>query len=741
MKQKLDRSLGMFSCITISVGTMIGSAIFVLAGTSYEAAGPSAYVAVLLAGLAAAFTGFSFAELVTIIPTAGGGYAYVREATNNSILGFISGWGFWLGYAMSCGLFALGFGNFLNYFFPFIPQMIGAYLLVIYVIFTNIKGTKSSGKLQNIITTGLIILLLGYVIYGVFHVDLGNQRPLFPNGTSGMFSAMGFLYMTYVGYGLITTASEEVINPEETIPKAIMISLVFVIFLKTAAFFVGSGIIHWQSLLPSVTDTPLTDTAFKIGGSVGGYLFAFAGLLATVSSINTSVMASSRTSFALSRDKRFPGIFKVINSSTKTPIFSIIVTGIIIIIAVSIQDLEHISTVTSIFSLIGYSLVNVALIIFRRKAPNLERKFKAPFYPFTPILGIAVNIFLIIQLALTDFIALAMAAIIMLIGVVYYYAGIPKLKKAPKGISPLDIPTLSSIESSEIDDKGSKIFIPVSNPNSIEGLLALGGKIAKAEKNTNVVPLHVTHVPDSIPLNSTYTELKQTISNYDEILDKLNDYEEKNRSLIKPIIVFSRDITHGIISNLKGNKSSLLLMGWHASGLAHNMRGGIATKVLEKSPIDVGILKDKNLKEVNRILFPYGGGKYSQLTANIVKRIAKAFNAEVTVVRIVDELHSEEELRGQVKEAMTGLGTSINVKIVEGNLTDKVVDLSKDYDMLIVGASLDWGMKEYITGLRSDEIVERAECSTLVVKSYHGILQRSGLRKYIHNFRELLHKI
>ena len=99
----------MYSALMISIGTMIGSAIFVLAGTSYATAGPGASLAIFLAGIAAVFTGLSFAELVTVIPKAGGGYVYVKEATGNNIIGFICGWGFWLGYAMSCGLFALGF--------------------------------------------------------------------------------------------------------------------------------------------------------------------------------------------------------------------------------------------------------------------------------------------------------------------------------------------------------------------------------------------------------------------------------------------------------------------------------------------------------------------------------------------------------------------------------------------------------------------------------------------------------
>ena len=131
--------------------------------------------------------------------------------------------------------------------------------------------------------------------------------------------------------------------------------------------------------MPSVTSTPMIDTAVQIGGAVGGYLFAFAGILATLSSINTAVMASSRTSFAMARDQRLPGLFKTINRTTKTPVFSIVATSVIVIIAVSIRDLEHISTVTSIFSLTGYSLVNVALIIFVRKSQNCSESSGSHF--------------------------------------------------------------------------------------------------------------------------------------------------------------------------------------------------------------------------------------------------------------------------------------------------------------------------------------------------------------------------
>ena len=740
MKKSLDRTLGYYSALTISVGTMIGSAIFVLAGTSYATAGPSASLSIFLAGFAALMTGFSFAELVTLIPNAGGGYAYVREATNNGVLSFLCGWGFLLGYAMSCGLFALGFGNFLNYFFPFIPQMAGSYLLTIYIVYTNIRGVKSSGKLQDVITTGLILLLLVYIIYGLFHIDIKHQVPFFPNGTGGMLNAMGFLYMTYIGYGLITTASEEVIDPTRTIPKAIIVSILFVILIKTATFFVGASIIPWTKLLPSVTRTPLTDTAVKIAGPLGGYLFALAGILATLSSINTAVMASSRTAFALARDQRFPAVFKTINSSTRTPIFAVVFTGLIVLASVSIRNLEHISTITSIFSLTGYTLVNFALIIFRIREPHKTRQFKAPLYPVTPILGITLNIFLVSQLAKSDVIALSIAIIIILLGLSYFYWALPRLKSAPKGISPLDIPHYQNPQSVP-DDIGEKIVVPVANPSTMAGLMALAARLSEHEKNTAIVPLHVMSVPNIISMDAeAYKEIKTASKIQDKTMLALLDYEASN-PLVKPLLVYSRDVVHAIILTVKEIKANLLLMGWHPSGLASKMQGGIVENVIKTAPVTVGILKANQTCEYKRVLFPYGGGRYSQLTAEIVRRVAHAYTAEVTVLKVIDDWdgHNSSVLEEEIRTALKELGTRIQVRIEKGDLIDKVVDISSDYDLLILGASLDWGFKEYITGFRSDSIAEKARCSVLIVKSYQALLQRKGVRRYLEKLKNLLH--
>ncbi|MBS4534250.1 amino acid permease [Clostridium sp. D2Q-14] len=741
MQQKLDRTLGLYSALTISIGTMIGSAIFVLAGTSFEVAGPSASLSIFLSGMAAIFTAFSFAELVTFIPTAGGGYAYVRDATDNGILGFICGWGFWLGYAMSCGLFALGFGTFLNYFFPFIPQMVGAYLLIFYVLVTNIKGVKGSSKMQNVITTGLIILLISYIIYGIFFMDMSNQRPFFTEGMAGTLKAMGFLYMTYIGYGLITTASEEVIDPEKNIPRAIIISVIVVIIIKTSTFFVGAGIKNWKTLVPGVTSTPMIDTAIVIAGQIGGYLFALAGILATLSSINTAVLASSRTSYALARDKRFPAIFKSINRRTKTPIFSIIGTGIIIITATTLRDLEHISTITSIFSLTGYTLVNVALMIFRKKQPNVERKFKVPFYPITPILGIIVNMFMIFQLIITDLFALAVAVVIIGLGLVYFYIGLPKLNKAPKLINPQEVPVLNMKRKENKDSKKEfKVMVPIGHPENVKSLINMAYRIANIN-NGKVVPVHVLEVPEAIPLDSRYENFKDDMGLYEGIIAEFNKTCERDIKCSEPVLFLSRNRAHSINTAVKEENVDFTLVGWHHSGLAHNMIGGVVPEILKNNESTVGVLSNKGEKEIKKILYPYGGGAYSQAAANTVKKLAQGYNAEVTLLRVIKEEISDEEYN-QIKEIMyqTLKTLGVNGKVLMINASsvrEAVIDISGKYDLIAMGIGSQWGIKETIGGFKADTIAEKSKCSVLIVREYNKILQKPKVRKAVNQVKRL----
>ncbi len=509
--------------------------------------------------------------------------------------------------------------------------------------------------------------------------------------------------MTYIGYGLITTASEEVIEPEKTIPKAILISIAAVIVIKTSVFFIGCGILPWQQLVPEVTSTPMIDTAAQIGGAVGGYLFAFAGILATLSSINTAVMASSRTSFAMARDQRLPSLFKAINRSTKTPVFSIVVSSIIVFIAVSIRDLEHISTVTSIFSLTGYSLVNVALIV---------------------------------NLAVSDRPALIIAVSVIGAGVLYYYLIMPKLKYASKGISIVDVP---EIKEQKKENRKNEIIIPVANPNTAEGLLNFGRTIALSEESTTVVPVKVNVFPDNLLTIADYDVMMQSMGVQDSVVQMLKEYEAE--PCMRPVLINSRDAFHAIMSVVKKEKNPLVIMGWHGSGLAKYMHGNITYRMLQEAPADVGVLRIHDQQQTfQNILFPYGGGKYSKMTAKVVNRIANAYGARITLLNVVDHEEDVEDTRVYLDKSAAKFDQPTEIKVCSGDLIERVVAYSKQYDLIIMGASLDWGIQEVVTGFRTDKIMEQAACSVLIIKSYDIFLQRTKVRGLIHKTRKAIHQ-
>lgn len=734
--ERFDRRLGLYSATMISLGTMIGSAIFVLHGETFQAAGPSASLANLLAGAAAFFTAFAFCELVTFIPEAGGGYAYVRDAVDKDILGFIAGLGFMLAYAISSGLFAIGFGIFLNYFIPFIPPMVGAYSIIIYVMITNIRGIENAGKLQNVITTVLVVILLGFVINGVFHIDLSLQTPYFPEGFSGTVLATGFLYITYIGFGLVTTAAEEVVEPKKNIPRAILISLAFATIIKITVFLVGSSVIHWEQLIPAVTNHPFTDVAVEMAGAIGGYIFAVAGIVATVSSINTAMLASSRTSFAMARDQQLPSIFKNINDYTKTPIFSVLVTALMIILVSTFMSIRLISDVSSILILIGFSFVNLALILFRRKKPDVERSFKVPGYPATPILGILINGALISQLLLSDFRVTMIISFIILAGLGYYLFIKPKLGKRSKGITTKPIPDIQMKKPES--GKGYTVLTPIANFDHAEDLALVSSRIVSPYEG-KVIPIHVTKVPGVLPLDFREDHYRKEAEKYRKIIERIRRLELCNEYISQPISISSRDVPHAIKSLVEEKDPDLVLMGWHKSGFSEKMLGGTVHKVMKTVNQPVCIYKIRDSKRVKRILFPYGGGRHSQYATDLIKRIAEGYGAEVVFLRVVEKAASSKE-KAEIEKIMRGglekLDIKGEVKIIESDsFVKEVVEESREYDMLVMGTATGWGLKEHITGRLSDKIMDKIDCNGLIVRGPKKITEQKQI------FRNIISRI
>ncbi|MDF1591918.1 MAG: APC family permease [Desulfobacterales bacterium] len=176
------RDLGLFDASMIGIGAMIGAGIFVLTGIAAGEAGPAALLAFFLNGLVTLLTALAYAELASAYPKSGGGYAFIAKAFPGPAA-FASGWMLWFCYIIACALYALGFGSyfweFIHTYFPpianlvftiaghKIPALIMTALVCIFFILINMRGTAVTGKVENIMTMGKIIILGIFIAYGL----------------------------------------------------------------------------------------------------------------------------------------------------------------------------------------------------------------------------------------------------------------------------------------------------------------------------------------------------------------------------------------------------------------------------------------------------------------------------------------------------------------------------------------------------------------------------------------------
>ena len=414
------RDLGLFDATMIGIGAMIGAGIFVLTGIAAGEAGPASILAFALNGVVTLLTAFAYAELASAIPRAGGGYSFVRMAFPGAT-GFIAGWMLWFAYTVACSLYALGFaGYFWELLLKYAPQfatavagLIGEHTAVMVVtvligsafIWLNIRGAEVTGKTENILTISKIIVLCIFIYFGLklifsdTSVIATNLLPFFPKGFAGVMVAMGLTFIAFEGYDLIATVAEEIKDPEKNIPRATFIALITTVFIYLLILFVSLSAItntgepSWQ-FLGRFKETAIVRAAENFMPAVGVAVIVIGGLLSTMSALNATVMAASRVSFSMGRDLWLPKRMSEIHKKRRTPHIAILSTGVILLIMAITLPIEAVGSAASLIFLLTFALVNLSVITLRRKYPEIPRRYKVPLYPFIPIAGFLLNIFL-----------------------------------------------------------------------------------------------------------------------------------------------------------------------------------------------------------------------------------------------------------------------------------------------------------------------------------------------------------
>lgn len=405
MSEDLERSLGLYSTVTISMGAMIGSGIFVLPALGYKIAGPAVIAAYVLAGLVVLPAALSKAEMATAMPESGGTYLYI-DRSMGPLFGTIAGIGAWFSLVFKSSFALVGLGAYLLLLVPVTAGFVKivALLLAVSVVVLNIVGTKQSGRAQAVIVTLVVVALALYVLDGGLAVDTANYRPFRTHGSAGIVTAAAFVFVSYAGVTKIASVAEEVENPGRNLPLGILVSLVVMMLIYTLVVAVVVGINDPATLIGGGPDggpslTPMADGGSAIFGGFGAIIISIVAIFALTSMANAGVLASSRFPLAMSRDSLFPQRFTHVDRRFKTPRNAILLTGALLFGLIAFVPVVELAKLASAFQILVFSIINVAVVVFRESGiDSYDPNFQAPGYPFVQVFGLVAGFGLLTQM-------------------------------------------------------------------------------------------------------------------------------------------------------------------------------------------------------------------------------------------------------------------------------------------------------------------------------------------------------
>lgn len=377
--KSLLRTLTLKEAVGVGLGAIIGAGIFVVTGIAAGVAGPAFLLGLLAAGLIAAFNALSSAQLAAIYPHSGGTYEYGYILINPAF-GFSAGWMFLISKLTAAGVVAIGFGS---YFFQLVligsPE-ICSIAAVIFLTAANYFGIKKAGRLNLLIVSITFLSLLYFVFSGIPEIKKENFIPFSPFGISGIAESAALMFFAFTGYARIATLAEEVSEPDKTIPKAIVISIVTAIFFYAAVSVTAIGVIGTE-IMASVK-SPLQKAAESLTTPAINIVVTIGACAAMLGVLLSQILGISRMMLAMGRRLDLPPVFQSIHSRYRVPHFGIIATGIIILLLTVIGTFEFIVRAAAFTILLYYSITNIAAL----KQPRKEQRY-GTVIPVVGLLG------------------------------------------------------------------------------------------------------------------------------------------------------------------------------------------------------------------------------------------------------------------------------------------------------------------------------------------------------------------
>lgn len=416
----LKKELGAFDLTMLGIGAIIGTGIFVLTGVAAaEHAGPALVLSFILSGLACVFAALCYAEFASSVPVSGSAYTY-SYATFGELIAWMLGWDLILEYGVAASAVAAGWSGYfqglLAGFGIELPKAltsaydpangtfidVPAIVIVLLITFLLTQGVRKSARFNAIMVVIKVAVILLFIAVGVWYVKPENWTPFMPFGFSGVAAGAATVFFAYLGFDAVSTAAEEVRNPQRNMPIGIIASLVICTLLYIAVSLILTGIVPYDQL---GVKNPV---AFALNYIQQDWVAGFISLGA-ITGITTVLLvmlyAQTRLFYAISRDGLLPSLFAKVSERKQVPLVNSWVTGIAVSIFAGVIPLNKLAHLTNIGTLFAFTTVAIGILVLRKTEPNLKRSFMVPFVPVIPLLAVAFCTYLALQLPATTWLS------------------------------------------------------------------------------------------------------------------------------------------------------------------------------------------------------------------------------------------------------------------------------------------------------------------------------------------------
>lgn len=437
-EQALEKTIGFWTAITVVIGTIIGSGVFVKPSVVLNHAGTSdmAIWAWVVGGILTLAAGLTIAEVGAQIPKTGGLYAYIRDIYG-PFWGFLTGWMQTVIYGPAIiASLSLFFGILVTNFFELDPAL-GIWIGIAaftFLVILNIMGTGLGGAMQTFTTICKLIPVFAIIIFGLLWGKEGifgqDVTSLIKNQEEINFGrAVLATLFAYDGWILLTNLTGEMKNPKRNLPLAMFAGLSVVtlayVLINIAVFHVIPA-----DKLVGMGNTSSAEAAKILFGDFGSKFVNIGVIISIFGCLNGKIMTFPRIPFAMADDHLLPfdKAISYVSPKFKSPIGALIavyvISLVLLLLTIVIPDIvnaDYLSEVCIFIIYIFYIAAFIGLFLLRQRNKGVNRDYSVPLYPIVPIIALLGGLFIIISTLMSDFIGSMLGVAFVIIGIPFYF--------------------------------------------------------------------------------------------------------------------------------------------------------------------------------------------------------------------------------------------------------------------------------------------------------------------------------